>query len=158
MTGLPDTPRGLQPGWFNLHKSTGIVLFALIVLRLAWRARHAPPPWPPVLPRWERHAAAVNHRLLYLCLLLAPASGFLGSSFSQYPVRLFGWPLPRWTQPWPLGKEWMSRVHEAVAWLLVLLVALHVAAALRHGWRRDGVFTRMTWRRTALPRPAKEQA
>lgn len=157
MTGLPDTPRGLQAGWFNLHKSTGIVLFALIGVRLAWRARHAPPPWPRILPRWERHVAAVNHRLLYLCLLLAPASGFLGSSFSRYPVRLFGWPLPRWIEPWPLGKEWMSRVHEAVAWLLVLLVAVHVAAALRHAWRRDGVFTRMTWRRAAPPRSAKEQ-
>lgn len=150
MISLPDTPRGLQAGWFNLHKSTGLVLLVLIVLRLAWRLRHAPPAWPRVLPRWEQHAAAVNHRLLYLCLLLAPASGFLGSSFSQYPIRLFGWPLPRWTQPWPLGKEWMSRLHEAVAWLLVLLVALHVAAALRHAWRRDGLFTRMTWRRPAL--------
>lgn len=123
------------------------MLFALIVLRLAWRARHPPPPWPAVLPRWQRRAAAVNHRLLYLCLLLAPASRFLGSNFSQYPVRPFGWPLPRWTQPWPLGKEWMSRLHEAVAWLLVLLVALHLAAALRHARRRDGVFSRMTWRR-----------
>lgn len=149
MTSLPDTPRGVQAGWFNLHKSTGIVLLALVALRLAWRLRHRPPALPAGLPAWQRHAAALNHRLLYLCLLLAPASGFLGSSFSPYPIRLFGWPLPRWTQPWPLGKEWMGRLHEAVVWVLMLLVALHVAAALRHAWRRDGLFTRMTWRRPA---------
>lgn len=143
MVNLPDEPRGLQAGWFNLHKSTGLLLGALVLLRLAWRATHPPPPLPAAVPRWKRHAAAVTHRLLYLCLLVAPLSGFLGSSFSPYPIRFFGTPLPRWIGPWEAGKEWMSALHLAAVTLLAALVLLHVAGALAHALRRDGVFSRM---------------
>lgn len=152
MINLPDEPRGLQAGWFNLHKSTGIVLLALVLVRLAWRAAHLPPPLPAAVPRWKRQAAAVTHRLLYLCLLVAPVSGFLGSSFSPYPIRFFGTPLPRWIAPWEAGKEAMSALHLAAVLLLAALVLLHVAGALSHAIRRDGVFSRMAWPKPPSPR------
>lgn len=153
MVNLPDQPRGLQAYWFNLHKSFGIVLLALVLVRLAWRAAHPPPPLPDRVAPWKRGAAAVTHRLMYLCLVVAPVSGFLGSSFSPYPIRFFGTPLPRLAAPWEAGKEWMSALHLAAVLLLAVLVALHVVAALVHAWRRDGVLSRMAW-----PRPGTSPA
>ena len=123
-----------------------------LLLRLAWRAAHPPPPLPATVPRWKRQAAAVTHRLLYLCLLVAPVSGFLGSSFSPYPIRFFGTPLPRWIAPWEAGKEAMSALHLAAVLLLAALVLLHVAGAFSHAIRRDGVFSRMAWPKPPSPR------
>src|SRR5688572_20935032 len=66
MLGLPKSPPGLRADWFNLHKSIGLTLMLLVLLRLLWRAGHAPPAATP-LPEWQRRAAATNHALLYGC-------------------------------------------------------------------------------------------
>jgi cytochrome b561 len=149
MTGLPKTPPGLRAGWFNLHKSVGITLGLLILLRLWWRWRHAPPPWPTILPRWQRLAANTTHRALYGAMVLMPLSGYLGSNFTRYPIRLFGMPLPRWGHDWPAGKAAMSAVHDWTAWILLALLALHLAGAFAHMLRRDRVLVRMLPRRRA---------
>ena len=142
MIGLPDNT-GVQRDWFNLHKSLGISLGVLIVLRLAWRMTHPAPPPPDWMPRWQALAARVNHRLLYAALIAQPAVGYLGSSFTKYPVKYFGVTLPAWGGEAPALKALFSGVHFALACLIVGLIALHVAAALRHLARQDGVFERM---------------
>ncbi len=143
MLGLPDEPPGPQRNAFNLHKSVGICLGVLVLLRLIWLARRPPVPAAPG-PRWQQRAAAWTHGLLYLCMLVMPLSGLLGSGFSPYPVRFFGLVLPRWTAPWPEAKQWCSVVHETAGLLLVALVLMHVGAALWHALRlRDGVLQRM---------------
>lgn len=141
MLDLPKSPPGLRAGWFNLHKSIGLSIGIVVLLRLALRLRH--PVAPPPLPAWQRRAASANHVLLYACMLLLPLTGYLGSEFSGYPVRFFGQVLPAWTGAWPTGKAFMSALHLALVWTFMVLVAVHVSAALWHWHRRDGVTARM---------------
>jgi cytochrome b561 len=142
MTDLPrNTP---ERGWFfNLHKSFGLVAATLILFRLAWRFRHTPPPDAPVLTRRQRTAARANHVLLYVCLLLMPASGYLGSSFGKFGVKFFGIALPHWGWEDKKLQDLYVGVHHFIAPILIALVAIHVGAALYHLHRRDGVFSRM---------------
>ena len=148
MLGLPKSPPGLRAGWFNVHKSVGITLGVLVLLRMVWRVTHEAP-WPDVGPAWQRNAARATHRLLYVCMAVMPASGFLGSSFTAYPIRYFGFVLPTPHVDFPTGKLAMSNLHYATACLLAALVAVHVAAAVWHWSQRDGVAARMgiaSWR------------
>ena len=85
-------PRGTpaRAGVINLHKSFGIVLGVLIVVRIAWRLGHAPPPWPATMSARRQRAANLGHVALYACMVVAPLAGYLGSNFSKYGVRFFG--------------------------------------------------------------------
>ena len=148
MIGLADKT-GVQRDWFNLHKSIGLTIAALMLARLAWRIAHPPPPLPDSLPRWQARAAATSHLLLYAALIAQPIVGYLGSSFTPYAIKYFGYTLPAWGWDAPALKALFSSVHFALACLITGLVALHVAAALRHLARRDGVFERM-WPRPRL--------
>jgi cytochrome b561 len=142
MVGLPKSPPGLRAGWFNLHKSVGLAIAAVALLRVAWRLTHRVAV-PAFLPRWQQRAARANHALLYVLMLLIPASGYLGSAFSGYPVRYFGLVLPAWAAASPDTKTFMSWMHLACIVLFMALLLLHVGAALWHWTRRDGVATRM---------------
>lgn len=152
MLDLPKAPPGLRAGWFNVHKSIGISIGIVVLVRLAWRLAH-PVAAHDSLPPWQRRAAAWSHRLLYACMLLLPLSGYLGSVFSGYPVKFFGHVLPSWAPAWPAGKAFMSGLHFALVLLFMGLVTLHVSAALWHWRRHDGVAARM-----GLPRLGKGAA
>jgi cytochrome b561 len=76
-------------------------------------------------------------------MLVMPLSGYLGSTFSKYPIKYFGAALPHWGWDWPAAKALISAIHLTTAWLLAALIAAHVAAALWHLARRDGLFSRM---------------
>jgi len=143
MLELPKGGDGTRAWWFNVHKSIGITLAAFVVLRLSWRATHAAPALPAGMPAWQRLAASASHAGLYACMLILPLSGYLGSSFSRYPIKYFGMPLPHWGWEWAAAKNLMSAVHETAAWALAALITLHVGAALWHLMRGDGVIRRM---------------
>jgi cytochrome b561 len=151
MTGIPKSPPGVRAYWFNVHKSIGITLGVLIVLRVLWRLAHRPPALPASLPRWQRTAAAASHAGLYACMVVMPVTGYLGSSFTKYPIKYFGATLPHWGWDSPVLKELMSTVHYATVVVFMALISVHVAAALKHRMSTgDVVFGRMwTW-----PRPA----
>lgn len=153
MINLPDKT-GVQRDWFNLHKSFGITIGTLMLVRLAWRLKHPAPSYPASMPRWRAAAARVNHRLLYAALIVQPIVGFVGSSFTRYPIKYFGLGVPSLGWDVPAVKAVCSNVHLGLACLISTLVALHVAAALTHLLRRDGVFERM-WPRT---RPLRSRA
>ena len=142
MVDLPKSPAGLRASWFNVHKSIGIVLAALAALRLAWRASHSVDE-PAALPGWQRDVAQATQGMLYACMLLMPASGFLGSTFTRYPIRVFGTVLPAPHMDWPAGKQLMADFHNATAWAFAVLIAAHVAAAVWHWAQRDGIAARM---------------
>jgi len=149
MIGIPKSPPGGRAWWFNVHKSIGITLGLLILVRVLWRLAHRAPPLPAAMSRWERIAAKANHLLLYGCMVAMPLTGYLGSSFTKYPILYFGMRLPQWGWDAPALKELCSQVHLTTVVIFIALIALHIAAALKH-WLIDcdGSFERMwSWRR-----------
>jgi cytochrome b561 len=142
MLGLPKLPHGLRAGWFNTHKSIGLTIAAIALVRIVCRT-FRPARESADIPPWQRHAARVTHALLYLCMLALPLSGLLGSNFTVHPVFYFGLRLPGWNHDWPAAKHLMSTVHLCAAWLLMTLATVHVLAAAWHWLRRDGVCARM---------------
>ena len=150
MQTIPKTPAGARVDAFNLHKSIGMTVLLLMLVRIGWRARHRPPPWVP-LPRWQEQLARGVHMLLYVCLIVQPLSGYLGSAFSGYPVRFFGVVLPAWAPKSEGLKDALSLLHRVNSWVLAGALVLHFAGSLKHALlERDGSFRRMwLWRRRA---------
>lgn len=130
------------------HKSVGITILGLAVLRLAWRLLDRPPP-PPPMPRWQYLASRATHTGFYVLLFALPLTGWIMSSASNYPVSWFGLAqLPDLVAPDRGLKHLMEEVHETLVAALVTLAILHVAAALKHQFLdRDGLLSRMLpWR------------
>ena len=130
------------------HKSFGITILGLAIIRLAWRLFDRPPPLPP-MPRWQHVAAHLNHWALYVLLFAMPLTGWMMSSASNYPVSWFGLvQLPDLVAPDRSLKEQFEDVHELLANVLITLALLHIAAALKHQFiDRDGLLFRMLpWR------------
>jgi cytochrome b561 len=143
MQGIPKQPPGMRVDAFNLHKSVGLTLLALMTLRLLWRWRH-PAPSLPAMPQWQLRLAHFNHALIYVALFAQPLAGYLGSVYSGYPVKVFGVTLPAWGQSDPALKQFFGAAHLVVSWVLAGAIGLHVAAALKHAFvDRDGLLSRM---------------
>lgn len=146
MQEIAKKPPGQRADAYNLHKSLGLTIFALMALRVAWRARHAPPALPP-MPRWQARLATSTHALLYVALVAMPAAGYLGSAFSGYPVKFFGLALPTWSSANPGLKDLMSGVHLWLSWALAAAFAAHLAGVAKHTFiDRDGLLRRMSWK------------
>ena len=143
MQTIPKQPPGVRADAFNVHKSIGLTILALMIVRALWRWRHPAPPLP-AMPAWQSLLARTTHGAIYACLFLMPLAGYLGSVFSGYPVKYFGVTLPAWGWKDDAIKNAMSVAHFAVSWVLVAAVVLHVAGALKHWlWNRDGLVARM---------------
>ena len=143
MTGLPLGPEKIRI--YNLHKSIGVLVLALMVLRLVWRRVSPPPPLPSDMADWERLAARASHILLYTLLLAQPLVGIVHSWSANFPVVVFGlFTLPNLTGPSEALKEFLGALHFWIGWGLLGLIAVHAAAALRHHFvLRDDVLRRM---------------
>ncbi len=130
------------------HKSVGITILGLALLRLAWRLIDRPPA-PPPMPRWQFIASRATHWGLYALLFAMPLTGWMMSSASNYPVSWFGLlQLPDFVAPDRDLKHLMEEIHETLAKALIALALLHVGAALKHQFiDRDGLIWRMLpWR------------
>ena len=139
-------PRGTpaRAGVINLHKSFGIVLGIAIMVRIAWRLGHRPPPWPATMSAARRRAAHLGHVALYACMVVAPLAGYLGSNFSKHGVRFFGTAVPPWGPDSPAVYSFLVGVHDVSSYLLLALVVGHIAMALKHALiERDGIFARI---------------
>jgi cytochrome b561 len=148
-------PRGTpaRAGVINLHKSFGIVLGVLIVVRVVWRLTHAAPPWPASMSRRRQRAADAGHVALYACMIVAPLAGYVGSNFSKYGVRFFGIVLPPWGPDWPAAYRILVGVHDVSTYLLLALTIGHVVLAIQHALlERDGIFDRIVPGRPHLAR------
>jgi cytochrome b561 len=156
---LGEVPRGVpaRTTWVNLHKSIGLVIGLLALARLAWRLTHRPPALPASLQTLERRLAPIAHGLLYACLIGMPLAGYIASNHSRFGVRFFGLLLPPWGADDPVIYRFFTGVHGVLARVFVVLIVLHVIAALKHALiDRDTVLERMlpAWamrRRTARP-------
>jgi cytochrome b561 len=135
---------GLTDFLYSAHKSIGFVLLILLLLRAVVRLTIGAPPPEPSLVSWQRRIAAANHAGLYVLLLVVPVLGWLGVSL--FPaLEVFGLvSLPSISPPDRAASDTVFTLHRLTAFLLVALIALHVAAALHHHFiRRDGVLRRM---------------
>lgn len=140
---LPVSLARLQ--WLSRHKSLGLAILALMILRLGWRSMNRPPALPDSMPRWERRAAATTHRLLYVLLVLAPLAGWLYASAAGLSVNWFGVvQVPDLLPKNPELSDLFKQTHRICVALLALLLVGHIGAALRHAFvLRDGVLRRM---------------
>jgi cytochrome b561 len=141
-----DLPDGI--GKFALvsrHKSLGLVILALALLRILWKLANRGQPAPVAMPRPQRVAAAAGHGLLYLLLLAQPLSGWMMSSAANYPVTFFGWfQLPALVGADPAAHEFLEEIHESLFKVLAAIAAVHALAALHHHFlRRDDTLRRM---------------
>lgn len=143
MHDLPASPTKVE--LVSWHKWIGVTVFLLALARAAWRATHAPPPLPGTTAPWQARAARASHLLFYVLLLAMPLSGWLMSSAKGFQTVWFGVvPIPDLLEKNKALGELLEEVHETLAWTLAALVALHVAAALKHHFvDRDGVLRRM---------------
>ncbi len=126
----------LSPTKLNLfiwHKSLGILLLALVALRLLWRLANPVPRLPADTPGWERFAAWASHALLYICMLGLPVSGWIINSAANVPLRVFWlFPLPAITAPDKALADAFKLIHLGLVITLSVVLAIHVVAALRH--------------------------
>ena len=144
MIDLPISPDKVRV--YALHKSVGITVLGLMLVRIAWRAiERSRPKLPFGMPVWQRGAARLSHVLLYAALLVMPLSGWLFNSAANFPLQWFGWlSLPALSGPDPELKTIARAVHHWTAYTLITLVSLHVLAALKHHWfDRDDTLRRM---------------
>lgn len=141
----PDGSR-TQDLMFLVHKSTGIVVLILMIVRLGWRLLNPPPPPEPDMPRLMRTVAAINQYALYALLFALPVIGWAGSDAYGAPVSLYGViPLPSLlAKNEDLSKQ-IFAVHETLGLTAAGLIGLHILGALYHRFvRRDAVLARMT--------------
>lgn len=164
MIGLVMTHVKLAPlmqfKLYQLHKSIGITILALTVLRILWRLTHRPPVLPADIPKLERRAAAGTHVMLYVLMFGLPLVGWalVSASPLNLPTVLYGIvPWPHLPIPGGISKAALApilaKVHAYGAYALIGLFVLHAAAALRHHLViRDDVLRRMIPR---LPQPKR---
>jgi len=142
MVGLP---RGLpfKSDLINFHKSLGITVFLLVLIRILVRLAYGRPPLPP-MRTWQRAAASITQALLYAGMVAMPLTGYLGSSFNKFGTKLWGIALPQWGWDDKHLREIFFGIHGYLAWIMAALVILHFLGAMKHQLiDRDGLLRRM---------------
>jgi cytochrome b561 len=142
---MPDIHRGQQPGTgMTFHVSFGMFILILIALRFLWRLTHPVAP-ESSLPVWQRLSSELIHWLLYAMVLATTLTGWTFASFRGWSLSFFFlFPLPMLSKENPAAGNAIDGLHQAAEWSLLVLVALHVAAALAHIFiYRDQIMKRM---------------
>jgi cytochrome b561 len=130
---MADLPKGIAKlRLYALHKSIGITILGIVVLRTIWRLVDGRPAEVP-MPPWQARAATGLQGALYLLLLGVPLAGWLMNSAAGFPLRWFGIVnLPALMRPDHPLQEVLASVHVYAAWTLVVLACGHAAAAFKH--------------------------
>jgi cytochrome b561 len=143
--GLQEPGTSPRRELLDIHKSLGVTLFALAILRVLVRLSTQAPPEPAAFGPAVRLAARLNHGALYLILFVMPVTGYMFSSAGGYSLRYF------WMFSWPrlfAGNQTIARAgettHGLLAYFVYLVVTLHIVATLWHVWvKRDDTLSRM---------------
>jgi cytochrome b561 len=129
--------------YFNLHKSVGLSLLMLIVLRMYWRFTHRPPAFLNSMKLWEKRLAKATHHSLYLLMFLIPLSGIIMSAGSKYGIKWFGIKIIPGFDDKAI-RELFYEFHEIFGLLLLLILILHILGAVKHSIvDKDGTLRRM---------------
>jgi cytochrome b561 len=143
MTDMSNGPSKIKI--YALHKSLGLTLLTLVVLRLLWRIYAGAPKPVEGTPHWQERIASLTHWALYVLMFALPISGWVFNSSSGYPLQYFGlFNLPKIA---PRGEDLAQlshQVHEYGFWLLLALVVAHAGAAFYHHlFQHDDTLKRM---------------
>lgn len=146
---LGDLPKAVKGTAFMLHKSTGILILFLMLVRFVWIHVSGKPALPETVPTWQRFASRFVQYCLYLFLILMPLSGWVMAVAANKAPKFYG--LFKASLPWvPYDKslaKLMNQTHEVIAWVLIVLVTIHVLAALKHHLiDKDDVMQRMLFK------------
>ena len=152
-------PDDVAQPYTNAHKTIGITVLGLALMRLLWRLTHRPPPLSPAIPRWQVAAARVSHAALYFMILAMPLSGWIYDSAWEWaesvPINVFGlfemprigWVMDMAPEPKKVLDEIAGKVHVWLSYLLYVLLAAHLIGAFKHQWfDRIPTLERMTFR------------
>ena len=154
MGALPNGPDKIAT--YALHKSIGLCVLAIVLLRIGWRLFAGSPTPLTDSPHWQHRIAQLTHIALYVLLLAMPLSGWLLNSAAGFPLQWFGlFNLPALTGHNDALHALAVQTHETLFWTLVALVLLHAAAAFYHHlFMGDATLARMLprgWLRAAQP-------
>ena len=144
--GLNHDAWKTTPWMPGVHKSLGMTVLALSLVRLGWRFTHTPPALPSSMPGWQAALAKATHWLFYIMMIGVPLSGWTFSSSGPYPLNWFGlFDIPKLAvEKGSALAEATHEGHEIMGKLLIPLLALHIFAAFYHHFRlKDGVLRRM---------------
>lgn len=147
MSGLADDAPA-KFGLYQWHKSFGLLILVLALLRLGWRLANSVPELPVGMANWEKRAARLAHGLLYAALILVPITGWALVSASPLEVPTLAFYLllvPHLPVPVSAATEQaLGALHGVLAMAAMAIALVHIAAALRHEfWLRDGLLKRM---------------
>lgn len=139
-----DKNDSLRAAFYAFHKSVGVTIIGLLLLRLAVRLTRGVPPDSPHLPRWERRAAHAGHWALYALMAATPVVGWAISDVYGYGVSLFGLPLPKLFPTRDGLGPLLSDLHTWLAYTFLALIGVHLLAVAKHRYLdRDCVMHRM---------------
>lgn len=117
---------------YGLHKSFGVLVFFLCLLRVWFRLNLGAPTFPATIPVLEKRLAHIGHGLFYLFMLAMPLSGYLMSTYFGFGVKFFGFPLPKLVGI-DLGKaRFFAEVHQILGYILTGLIVLHISGVIKH--------------------------
>jgi len=131
--------------YFNLHKSIGVTLLALIALRVLWRVSHRPPALLTSYKAWEKKLATGMHHMLYLLMVAMPVSGLIMAMSGKYGVKWFGIDIIAGLDNSTL-RDIFKEAHEIIGVIFLIAIILHILGALKHKWiDKDGTMKRMSF-------------
>ncbi|MGZ8270454.1 MAG: cytochrome b [Methylophilus sp.] len=117
--------------YFNLHKSVGITILGLVIIRILWRITHKPPALLTSYKAWERKLSTAAHHLLYLLMFVLPVSGLIMAMSGKYGVKWFGLDFLSGSDN-EMIREIFKEAHEVIGFIILLVIALHIVGALKH--------------------------
>lgn len=129
----------------GLHKPIGVVFLLLALFAVIWHVNNPKPAYPPQMHNWEKQSALLVQGVLYLTLFAMPLSGFMMSTAAGYPPSFFGlFQFPQWIPQNPAVAHFFFDVHQITGYVIIALVTIHIAAALKHHFiDHDDILKRM---------------
>lgn len=141
---LPEGEKSVRAFWFLQHKSLGLTVALLIAFRIYWRLTHRPPPLPDFVPDWQQHVSTGVHYSLYAVMISMPISGYLQSMYSRFDTYFWGITLPRLAEENESTREIFTDIHQALAYIFIALLVIHIGAAIKHRTGGKEITSRMS--------------
>ncbi len=129
---------------YSFHKSTGVLLFGLVFIRLMMRWIKPVPPHSPEIKPLENRIATIAVYLLYLCMIIVPITGYALSNLHGYDVKFYGLPLPDLFSKSEDWKDFSELLHEYAAYTFLAVIGLHLLGVIKHHVQGQEVLRRIT--------------